>query len=78
MALWRGDEVKYKEAFGSKGSEALAQVAWRGSGCPIPGDTQGQAGRGSEQHDAAVGVPIPCRGLTLEGILRSLPTQTVL
>ena len=48
MALWRGDEVKYKEAFGSKGSEALAQVAWRGSGCPIPGDTQGQDGWGSE------------------------------
>ena len=48
MALWRGEEVKYKEAFGSKGSEALAQVAWRGSGCPIPGDTQGQDGWGSE------------------------------
>ena len=25
-------------------SEALAQVAQKGGGCPIPGDTQGQAG----------------------------------
>ena len=48
MALWRGDEVKYKEAFGSKGSEALAQFAQVSGGCPTSGDTQGQAGWGSE------------------------------
>ena len=29
-------------------NEALAQVAQRCSGCLIPGDTQGQAGQGSE------------------------------
>ena len=29
-------------------SEALAQVAQRGSGCSIPGDSQGQARQGSE------------------------------
>uniref|UniRef100_A0A8V0Y7Y2 Peptidase S1 domain-containing protein n=1 Tax=Gallus gallus TaxID=9031 RepID=A0A8V0Y7Y2_CHICK len=33
------------------------QVAQRGGGCPIPGDTQGQAGRGSKQPDLPVGVP---------------------
>jgi len=27
---------------------ALAQVAQRGDGCPIPGDTQGQVGWSSE------------------------------
>jgi len=31
-----------------KGSEAMTQVAQRCGGCPIPGDTQGQAGWGSE------------------------------
>jgi len=29
-------------------SEALEQVAQRGSGCSIPGDTQGQAEQNSE------------------------------
>ena len=38
-----------EEAFYSKGDEALAQVVQRDGGCPIPGDTQGQAGWGSEQ-----------------------------
>ena len=39
----------YKEkVFYSKGREALAHVAQRGGGCFIPGDTQGQAGQGSE------------------------------
>ena len=37
-----------KKLFYNKGGEALAQVAQRGGGCPIPGDTQGQAGRDSE------------------------------
>ena len=38
-------QTRYKEeVFYSKGSEALAQVAQRGGGCPIPGDSQGQAG----------------------------------
>ena len=41
----------------------MAQVVQRGSGCPIPGDTQGQAGQGSEQPDVAVGVPVHCKEL---------------
>jgi len=35
-------------SFYTKSGEALAQVAQRGGGCPIPGETQGQAGWGSE------------------------------
>ena len=31
--------------FYDKSSDALAQVAQRGGGGPIPGDAQGQAGR---------------------------------
>ena len=37
-----------EDVFYNKGGEALAQVAQRAGGCPIPGDTQGQAGQGSE------------------------------
>jgi len=33
-----------EEVFYGKGSEALAQVAQRGSGCPVPGDIQGHTG----------------------------------
>ena len=54
--------------FYSKGGEALAQVAQRGGGCPIPGDTQGQAGWGSEQPDQAVGVPAHFRGVGLDDL----------
>ena len=32
------------------------------SGCPVPGNIPGEAGRGSEQPDRAVGVPVHCRG----------------
>jgi len=35
-------------AFYSKGGDALAQVAQRGGGSPIPEDIQGQTGQGSE------------------------------
>jgi len=37
------EEVSYR-----KSVEAVAQVAQRGGGCPIHGDTQGQAGWDSE------------------------------
>jgi len=41
----RGDLGGHKEeVFYTKGSEALAQVAQRRGGCPIPGDSPGQAG----------------------------------
>ena len=38
----------------------MAQVAQRGDGCPISGDSQGQAG-GALSTDGAVGVPVHCR-----------------
>jgi len=60
----------------SKSSEALEQVAQRRGGCPIPGDIQGQVGWGSEQPDPAIGVPVHCRGVGLDDLLRFLPTHT--
>ena len=38
-------------------------VTQRGGRCSIPGDTQGQAGQGSEHPDGAVGVPVHCKGV---------------
>ena len=58
--------------------QALEQFAQRGSGCPIHGDIQGQAGQGSEQHDLAVGVPVYCRGAGIHDLQRSLSTQMIL
>jgi len=52
----------------NKGSEVLAQVVQGGGGCPIPGDSQGQAAQGSEQPGVAVGVPVHCRGIGLNGL----------
>ena len=43
-------------------------VAQIGGGCPILGDIQGQAGRGSEQHDLAVGVPAHWREVGLDDL----------
>ena len=40
--------------FSGSGGEALEQVAQRGGGCPIPGDTESQAGWGAEQLDLQV------------------------
>ena len=37
-----------KNVFYNKSGEALAQVAQGDVGCPVPGDIQSQAGRGSE------------------------------
>ena len=45
------------------GSEALAQVAQRGGGCPIPGDSQGQAGGAL----STLIYPVHCRGGELDG-----------
>jgi len=42
LPLLRGK--KGKDTFNYKSSEALEQVAQRNGGCPIPEDTQGQAG----------------------------------
>ena len=34
----------------------------------VPRNTQGQAGQGSEHPDQAVGVPVHCRGVGLDGL----------
>ena len=43
--------------------EALAQVAQRSCGCPLPGNVQGQAGWSSEHPGLVEGVPADGRGL---------------
>lgn len=35
---------------------------------PVPGDTQDQTGRGSEQPDLAVDIAVRCRGVGLDGL----------
>jgi len=40
----------------------LEQVAQIGGRCPIPGNIEGQVGRGSEQLDLVIDVPACCRG----------------
>jgi len=45
----------------------VVQVAQKGSGGPIPGNTEGQVGRGSEQPDPAENVPGQWRGFGLDG-----------
>ena len=42
---------------------SLEQVVQGAGRCSIPGDTQGQAGQGSEHPDVAVGVPVHCKGV---------------
>jgi len=36
-------------------------------GCPILGYIQGQAGQGTEHPHLAVGVPVDCRAVGLDG-----------
>ena len=43
----------------------MEHTAQKAGGCPIPGDTQGQHGAGSEQLDQAVGAPADCKGVGL-------------
>ena len=54
--------------FYSRGDEALEQFAQLCGVCPIPGDTQGQAGQGSDHPDVAVGVPIHRREVALDDL----------
>jgi len=49
-------------------SETPDQVAHRGSGGPIPGNTEGQVGQGSEQPGLVEGVPAHDRGVRLDGL----------
>jgi len=46
-----------------EGGEALAQVAQRSCGCPLPGNVQGQVGWGFEQPGLVEGVPAHGRGV---------------
>ncbi len=53
-----------RKSFYSKGGEALAQAAYRGGGCPIPGNTQGQAGWGLEPlMELHVSLNVPSKDL---------------
>ena len=66
-----GNEGRYKEElFYDEGGEALAQVAQRGCRYPIPGNIQGEVGRGSEQPDLVEDVPAHSRGVGLADLLR--------
>jgi len=80
----RGNGIKLKEGrfkldirqkfFDNEGGETLAQVAQRSRGGPIPGNIQGQVGRGSEQPGLVEDVPAHCREVGLYDLYRSLPT----
>jgi len=48
--------------------ERLEQIAQRGSGGPIPGNIQGQAGQSSEQPGVVEDVPAYCRGAGLDDL----------
>ena len=57
-----------EEILPCEGGEALAQVAQRSCGCPLPGSVQGQVGRGFEQPGLVEGVPAHGRGLELDDL----------
>lgn len=44
---------------------AVKQVAQRGGGCPVPGNSPGQVGQDSEQPDLVEGFPALCRVVDL-------------
>jgi len=55
--------MKYKEEIlPCEGGEALAQVAQRSCGCPLPGSVQGQVGWSFEHPGLVEGVPAHGRG----------------
>ena len=54
--------------FLSEGGETLEQVAQRGSGGPIPGNIQGQVGRGSDQPGLVEDTPAHCRCVGLDDL----------
>ena len=45
---------------------------------PLLGDIQSQTGWGSEQPDVAEGVPVHCRGVVIDNLYGSLPSQTII
>ena len=52
-----------EEILPCEGGEALAQVAQRSCGCPLPARVQGQVGRGFGQPGLVEGVPARGRGV---------------
>jgi len=52
-----------EETLYSEGDKALAQVAQRSCGCPLPESVQGQVGQGLEQPALVEGVPAHGRGV---------------
>jgi len=48
-----------------EGGEALAQIAQRSCGCPLPGRVQGQVGQGLGQPALVEGVAAQGRGVEL-------------
>ena len=52
-----------KKFFYIESGDTLEWFAQRGSGGPLPGNIQGQVGRGSEQAGLVEDVPAHCRGL---------------
>jgi len=71
-------ELDIRKVFCSEDGEAVEQVAQKCGRSPVPGDTEGQAGSGSEQPDWAVDVPVLCRRVGLHDLYRSLPTLYIL
>ena len=57
-----------KNFFYNEGGETLEQVAQRGSGSPIPGNIQGQAGQDSVQPGLVEDVSAHCRGVVLDDL----------
>ena len=51
-----------------EGGEGLEQIAQRGGGGPIPGNIQGQVGRGPEQPALLGDSPAHCRGVGIEDL----------
>ena len=54
--------------FYGKGGATLDQVAQRGGRCPIPGNVQGQVGRGSEQPGLVEAALLTAGRVGLDGL----------
>jgi len=67
-----------EEIYFYEGDETLKQVSQRSSGGLIPGNLQGQVGRGSEQPGVVDDIPACCWAVGLDDLYRCLPTQSVL
>jgi len=59
---------KIIQVLASRAILVLEQVTQRGGRCPIPGNIQGQVGRGSEQPGLVEDVPAHCREVGLDDL----------